>query len=56
MLTDFVVGEQCGFDIKQLAELNHLQGRLQISGLENVIDPADAMAANLKDKKHLEEL
>ncbi|CAJ2638998.1 unnamed protein product [Trifolium pratense] len=56
MLTDFVVGEQCGFDIKQFAELNHLQGRLQISGLENVIDPADAVAANLKDKQHLEEL
>jgi len=56
MLTDFVVGEQHGFDIKQLAELNHLKGRLQISGLKNVIDPVDAMAANLKDKKHLEEL
>ncbi|XP_039687588.1 putative disease resistance RPP13-like protein 1 isoform X2 [Medicago truncatula] len=56
MLTDFVVGEQHGFDIKQLAELNHLKGRLQISGLKNVADPADAMAANLKHKKHLEEL
>ncbi|MCH99091.1 CC-NBS-LRR resistance protein, partial [Trifolium medium] len=40
----------------QLAELNYLQGRLQISGLKNVIDPAHAVAANLKDKKHLEEL
>ncbi|RHN66067.1 putative P-loop containing nucleoside triphosphate hydrolase, leucine-rich repeat domain, L [Medicago truncatula] len=56
MLTDFVVGEQRGFDIKQLAELNHLQRRLQISGLNNVIDPADAVAANLEDKEHLEEL
>ncbi|WJX60319.1 hypothetical protein P8452_45543 [Trifolium repens] len=56
MLTDFVVGEQCGFDIKQLEELNYLQGRLQISGLENVIDPADAVAANLKEKNHLKEL
>ncbi|AES69065.1 LRR and NB-ARC domain disease resistance protein, putative [Medicago truncatula] len=56
MLTDFIVGEQRGFDIKQLAELNHLRGRLRISGLKNVADPADAMAANLKDKKHLEEL
>ncbi|XP_039688343.1 putative disease resistance protein RGA3 isoform X1 [Medicago truncatula] len=56
MLTDFVVGEKCGSDIKQLAELNYIQGRLQISGLKNVIDPADAVAANLKDKKHLEEL
>jgi len=56
MLTDFVVAEQHGYDIKQLAELNHLKGRLQISGLKNVADPADAMAANLKDKKHLQEL
>jgi len=56
MLTDFVVGEQRGYDIKQLAELNHLQGRLRISGLNNVIDPADAAAANLEDKEHLEEL
>jgi len=55
-LTDFVVREQHGFDIRQLAELNHLKGRLQISGLKNVIDPVDAMAANLKDKKHLKEL
>ncbi|AES69056.1 putative P-loop containing nucleoside triphosphate hydrolase, leucine-rich repeat domain, L [Medicago truncatula] len=56
MLTDFVVGEQHGYDIKLLEELNHLKGRLQISGLKNVTDPADAMAANLKDKKHLQEL
>ncbi|RHN80552.1 putative leucine-rich repeat domain, L domain-containing protein [Medicago truncatula] len=56
MPTDFIVGEQHGFDIKQLAELNHLEGRLRISGLKNAADPADVMAANLKDKKHLEEL
>jgi len=56
MLTDFIVGEQRGFDIKQLAELNNLQGRLHVSGLKNVIDPADVVAANLKDKKHLEEI
>ncbi|KEH33089.1 putative disease resistance RPP13-like protein 1 isoform X2 [Medicago truncatula] len=56
MLTDFVVGEQRGFDIKQLGKLNQLQGSLRISGMENVIDLADAIAANLKDKKHLKEL
>jgi len=55
-LTDFVVGEQRGFDIKQLGKLNQLQGKLQISGLENVNDPAHAEAANLEDKEHLEEL
>ncbi|MCI94643.1 CC-NBS-LRR resistance protein, partial [Trifolium medium] len=41
MLTDFVVGENHGFDIKQLGKLNQLRGKLRISGLENVIDPAD---------------
>jgi len=56
MLTDFVVREQHGFDIKQLGKLNQLQGRLQISGLENVNNPAHAVAANLEDKEHLEEL
>ncbi|PNX55695.1 CC-NBS-LRR resistance protein [Trifolium pratense] len=56
MLTDFVVGEQHGINIKQLGKLNNLRGKLQISGLENVIDPADAVAANLKAKEHLEAL
>ncbi|CAJ2667407.1 unnamed protein product [Trifolium pratense] len=56
MLTNFVVGEQCGSDIKQLGKLNKLKGKLQISGLENVIVPADALAANLKDMKNLKEL
>ncbi|AES69324.1 putative P-loop containing nucleoside triphosphate hydrolase, leucine-rich repeat domain, L [Medicago truncatula] len=55
-LTDFVVGVQSGSDIKELDNLNHLRGKLCISGLENVIDPADAAEVNLKDKKHLEEL
>jgi len=54
-LTDFVVTEDSGSDIKELAELNHLQGKLHIYGLK-VIDPEDAMIANLKDKKHLEGL
>ncbi|GAU20836.1 hypothetical protein TSUD_120280 [Trifolium subterraneum] len=56
MLTDFVVGEQHGSDINQLGKLNQLRGKLRISGLENVIDRADAVAANLKDKEQLEEL
>ncbi|XP_061350102.1 putative disease resistance RPP13-like protein 1 [Gastrolobium bilobum] len=55
-LTKFVVGEHSGSDIKELAKLNHLQGKLEISGLGNVTDAADAAEANLKDKKHLEEL
>ncbi|GAU46061.1 hypothetical protein TSUD_401400 [Trifolium subterraneum] len=55
-LTELPSGEHSGYDIKELAELNHLQGTLQISGLKNVINPADAMTANLKDKKYLEGL
>ncbi|XP_045819773.1 putative disease resistance protein At3g14460 [Trifolium pratense] len=55
-LSHFVVGENSGSDIKELDNLNHLQGKLTISGLENVTNPADAAGANLKDKKHLKEL
>jgi len=55
-LTKFVVVEEHGSDIKELAELNQLRGKLSISGLENVINPIDAEEATLKDKKHLEEL
>ncbi|RHN66011.1 putative P-loop containing nucleoside triphosphate hydrolase, leucine-rich repeat domain, L [Medicago truncatula] len=55
-LSDFVVGEQSGSDIKELGNLNHLQGELCISGMEHVIDPVDAAGANLKEKKHVEEL
>ncbi|GAU20842.1 hypothetical protein TSUD_120340 [Trifolium subterraneum] len=55
-LSHFVVAEKRGCDIKELGNLNLLQGKLCISGLEHVIDPADAAKANMKDKKHLEEL
>jgi len=55
-LTHFVVGMHSGSDIKELDKLNHLQGRLDIFGLENVTDPTDAEKANLKGKRHLEEL
>ena len=55
-LNKFMLVEECGSDIKELAELNQLRGKLCISGLENVINPVDAVAATLKDKKHLEEL
>ncbi|CAJ2638910.1 unnamed protein product [Trifolium pratense] len=52
----FIVEEQHGSNIKELEKLNHLHGRIHIKGLGNVIDPADAVMANLKDKKYLEEL
>ncbi|GAU29438.1 hypothetical protein TSUD_150080 [Trifolium subterraneum] len=55
-LTYFIVEEQNGSVLKELEKLNHLHGRIHITGLGNVIDPADAVMANLKDKKYLEEL
>jgi Leucine-rich repeat (LRR) protein len=51
----FIVEEQNGSVLKELEKLNHLRGRICIEGLSNVIDPADAAMANLKDK-YLEEL
>ncbi|MCI56741.1 CC-NBS-LRR resistance protein, partial [Trifolium medium] len=48
-LTYFIVEEQNGSDLKELEKLNHLHGSIYIEGLGNVIDPADAAMANLKD-------
>ncbi|RDX66572.1 putative disease resistance RPP13-like protein 1, partial [Mucuna pruriens] len=55
-LSCFSIEKHCGFDVKELGNLNHLQGTLSILKLENVTDPMDAMEANMKDKKHLEGL
>ncbi|KAK2386182.1 putative disease resistance RPP13 protein [Trifolium repens] len=55
-LNYFIVEEQNGPGIKELANMNNLHGTIKITGLGNVIDPADAAMANLKDKKYLEEL
>ncbi|EEF37064.1 putative disease resistance RPP13-like protein 1 [Ricinus communis] len=53
MLTDFVLGKESGSSIKELGELQNLRGSLCIWNLQNVADAQDAMAANLKNKKHL---
>ncbi|KAG6790338.1 hypothetical protein POTOM_006487 [Populus tomentosa] len=42
--------------IKELGELQHLRGTLEIWNLQNVVDAVDALTANLKGKKHLEHL
>ncbi|CAJ2638995.1 unnamed protein product [Trifolium pratense] len=55
-LSHFILGEDSGSDIKELDNLNLLRGKLCISGLENVINPADAAEANLTNKKYLEKL
>ncbi|GAU42795.1 hypothetical protein TSUD_34390 [Trifolium subterraneum] len=45
-----------GSDLKEFEKLNHLHGEIHIKSLGNVIDSADAVTANLKDKKYLEKL
>ncbi|XP_045819769.1 putative disease resistance RPP13-like protein 1 [Trifolium pratense] len=55
-LNYFIVEEQNGSGIKELANMNNLHGTIKITGLGNVIDHVDAAKANLKDKKYLEEL
>ncbi|KAL5565188.1 hypothetical protein UlMin_028352 [Ulmus minor] len=55
-LRDFVLGENGGWKIKELGDFPLLQGRLCISGLENIVDVRDVLEANMKDKKFLSEL
>ncbi|XP_057497438.1 putative disease resistance protein At3g14460 [Actinidia eriantha] len=55
-LTNFVVGKCIGSGINELKEFHHLRGKLSLSCLQNVIGGEDAFEANLKEKKHLEEL
>ncbi|KAL2335106.1 hypothetical protein Fmac_016319 [Flemingia macrophylla] len=55
VLTVFNVGKSSEFSIEQIGELD-LHGKLSIMGLQNVINPSDALKADLKNKTHLEKL
>ncbi|OAY85813.1 putative disease resistance protein [Ananas comosus] len=44
------------FQLEQLKNLNELRGRLRIDNLENVESKESAIAADLKEKKHLDSL
>ncbi|KAJ1377562.1 P-loop containing nucleoside triphosphate hydrolase [Sesbania bispinosa] len=55
-LTVFVVGKQQGLSIKELRKFPHLQGKLSILNLHNVIDVMEAYDVNLKSKEQIEEL
>jgi Leucine-rich repeat (LRR) protein len=55
VLSSFYVGKGIDANIQQLGELN-LHGTLSISGLQNIVNPSDASAANLKNKVHLVKL
>lgn len=55
-LSDFILGENDSWRIKELREFPLLEGRLRISGLQYIVDVKDVLEANLKDKKFLSEL
>lgn len=55
-LSDFVVGQGVGYQIKELKNLSNLKGRLSISGLDNLVDVQDALEARLFDKPSLDDL
>jgi Leucine-rich repeat (LRR) protein len=55
-LTAFLVGRQSKPSFKELGKLQHLRGELHIGNLQNVVDARDAAEANLKGRKHLDEL
>ncbi|KAG4977429.1 hypothetical protein JHK86_036903 [Glycine max] len=55
LMSSFNVGKSREFSIQQLGELN-LHGSLSIRQLQNVENPSDALAVDLKNKTHLVEL
>ncbi|KAG2670699.1 hypothetical protein I3760_14G099300 [Carya illinoinensis] len=55
-LTKFIISQRGGCCIGELGKLANLWGTLSILELQNVKSPIVALAANLRDKKNLEEL
>ncbi|KAM5551728.1 putative disease resistance RPP13-like protein 1 [Rosa sericea] len=55
-LSNFMVGRDRGWGIRDLKDMVQLKGSLLISGLQNVDNFVDAMEANLKGKQGLEHL
>ena len=55
-LSNFTVGKESGFRFGELWKLSKIRGRLEISKMENVVGVEDALQANMKDKKYLDEL
>ncbi|XP_027174727.1 putative disease resistance RPP13-like protein 1 [Coffea eugenioides] len=56
VLTTFVCNKDPGLMIEDLGKLCNLRGKLTVSGLENAGNGLDATLANMKGKKHLEDL
>ncbi|XP_048560844.1 putative disease resistance protein RGA3 isoform X2 [Triticum urartu] len=55
-VSDFVVMNRQGYEIKQLRDLNKIRGRLRIIGLGDVKSKEEALEANLAAKERLMEL
>lgn len=55
VLCRFIVNKGSEANIQQLGELN-LHGELSITELQNIVNSFDALAANMKNKVHLEKL
>ncbi|KAJ8760172.1 hypothetical protein K2173_011028 [Erythroxylum novogranatense] len=55
-LSDFVIGKESGSGIQELGNLQQLRGGLVIRNLQNVMDVAEVLRANIKGKMQLKEL
>ncbi|XP_017984375.1 PREDICTED: putative disease resistance RPP13-like protein 1 [Theobroma cacao] len=55
-LTNFVVGQGVGYQIRELNNLSNLKGQLSLSRLENLVNAQDALEARLFDKSNLDDL
>ncbi|KAM5585099.1 putative disease resistance RPP13-like protein 1 [Rosa sericea] len=52
----FVLDKDTGDNIVEIKELQQLRGTLWISGLRNIVHVTDALEANMRKKKHVDEL
>ncbi|GFZ00428.1 LRR and NB-ARC domains-containing disease resistance protein [Actinidia rufa] len=55
-LSNFIITKGNGFRIRELGNLTNLGGKLEITGLQNVVDPRDARKVNLNGKESLDVL
>ncbi|XP_073261989.1 putative disease resistance RPP13-like protein 1 [Populus alba] len=52
----YIVGKESGSSMKELGKLSHIRKKLSIRNLRDVANAQDALDANLKGKKKIEEL
>jgi len=56
ILDSYIVGKDSGSSMKELGKLSHIRKKLSIRNLRDVANAQDALDANLKGKKKIEEL